>query len=81
LKAAFKVCQGLIKVTPFIVAMEECQLGVTSILGIPTAPRFNVYDIRKKCDVPPLCYDMSPVEKFLERDDVIEKLGVKGRKW
>lgn len=52
-----------------------------TILGIPTAPRFNVYDIREKCEHPPLCYDFSNVDKFLLRDDVIEALGVKGRKW
>lgn len=52
-----------------------------TILGIPIAPRFNVYDIREKCEHPPLCYDFSAVDKFLARDDVIEALGVKGRKW
>lgn len=40
-----------------------------------------MYDIRKKCDHPPLCYDFSNIDKFLARDDVIEALGVKGKKW
>ncbi len=44
-------------------------------------PRFNVYDIRRKCDFPPLCYDFSLTDKFLKRDDVMEALGVTGRKW
>lgn len=50
-------------------------------MGNPLSPKFNVYDIRKKCDKPPLCYDFSNVDKFLAREDVIEALGVKGRKW
>ena len=81
LKGAFKVCQGLIKTGIWFLAMEECQLGVTGILGLPTAPRFNVYDIRLKCEKPPLCYDFSAIDKFYQREDVIAALGVKGRKW
>ena len=81
LDGAFKVCQGLIDTGVWLVAMEACQLAVTTILGFPLAPRFNVYDIRKQCDYPPLCYDFSPVENFLKRADVIESLGVQGRTW
>lgn len=54
---------------------------VTTILGVPVAPRFNVYDIRKKCEHPPLCYDFSKVDKFLAQEKIVEKLGTKGRKW
>jgi len=52
-----------------------------TILGLPVAPRFNVYDIRKKCEHPPLCYDFSNVEKFLLREDVVKALGTQGRSW
>ena len=60
---------------------------VTSILGVPVAPRFNVYDIRflnkiiirEKCEKPPLCYDLSATDDILARDDIKEILGVKGR--
>ena len=45
-------------------------------LGNPLKPKFNVYDIRRKCDFPPLCYDLSAVSKFLAREDVKEALGV-----
>ena len=81
LEGAFKACQGLIKTGLWPVAMEECQVGVTAILGLPVAPRFNVYDIRKKCDKPPLCYDMSPADNLLARDDIKQILGVTGRSW
>jgi len=63
------------------VALEFCQLLVTSILGLPFAPNFNVYDIREKCDKPPLCYDMSAADNLLGQADVKEILGVKGRGW
>lgn len=81
LKGAFAACQALIKTKIWPVALEECQLAVTAILGLPFAPRFNVYDIREKCDKPPLCYDMSPADNLLHRDDIKSILGVKGRGW
>lgn len=81
LEGAFAACQGLIDTGIWLAAMEECQLAVTTILGFPLAPRFNVYDIRKQCDYPPLCYDFSPISNFLLRNDVIESLGVQGRSW
>lgn len=44
-------------------------------------PNFNVYDIRDKCEAPPLCYDFSPAEKMLNDPSIQEVLGVKGRGW
>jgi len=49
------------------------------ILGNPLNPRFNVYDIREKCDTPPLCYDFSPVDKLMLSADIEKILGVPGR--
>jgi len=69
-KAAMVVCQGLIKTGVWPVALEECQLGLTPIIGIPVAPAFNLYDIREKCSHPPLCYDFEPMDKFLAQDKV-----------
>lgn len=40
----------------------------------------NVYDMREKCKVPPLCYDFSAVTTFLNDEGVQQKLGAKG-KW
>ena len=45
------------------------------------SPAFNVYDIRRKCDVPPLCYDFSNMDKFIAREDVRKELGVADRPW
>jgi cathepsin A (carboxypeptidase C) len=81
LKAGFAGCQGLIETHVWPVALEFCQLLTTAILGNPTNPRFNVYDIREKCDKPPLCYDMSPADNLLAQDSIKEVLGVKGRDW
>jgi len=61
--------------------MEECQLGMEAILGNPIAPRFNVYDIREKCDKPPLCYDMSPADNLFKEAAILKVLGVEGRSW
>lgn len=52
-----------------------------AILGSPINPKFNVYDIREKCDKPPLCYDFSAADTLLARADVLAALGVTGRSW
>jgi len=81
LKGAFKGCQLLIQSKIWPLALEFCQIFVEVILGNPIAPRFNVYDIREKCDKPPLCYDMSPADNLLGQDDIKKILGVEGRSW
>ena len=35
-----------------------------------------MYDIRKECTYPPLCYDFSQVDKFLARSDIRAELGI-----
>ena len=84
LKASFAECQNMItssNSSNYIYALEFCQLTMTTILGNPLAPRFNVYDVRKGCDVPPLCYNLSNSDRFLNNATVQAKLGVSGRKW
>jgi cathepsin A (carboxypeptidase C) len=81
LSGAFKICQGLLKTRLWPIAFYECQLASTTVLGFPLAPNFNVYDIRRKCDNPPLCYDFSNMDKFIAREDVRKELGVAERSW
>ncbi|EGR32735.1 serine carboxypeptidase family protein, putative [Ichthyophthirius multifiliis] len=82
LKGAFYICKQMIKYNiPFVLTMKECQMSVEAIMGNPMKPKFNKYDIREKCDVPPRCYDFSQISKFLMRQDVIGLLGVQGRQW
>jgi len=81
MKEGLKGCQILIESGVWPVALEYCQIFVTSILGNPLAPAFNVYDIREKCDKPPLCYDMSPADNLLMKKDIKKLLGVEGRSW
>ena len=83
LKASFAECVNLINngktQDDQVYALEVCQLTMASILGNPLAPSFNVYDIRKKCDVPPLCYNLSNSDRFLNNATIQAKLGVTGR--
>lgn len=81
LKTALEGCQVLIKSGIWPVALEYCQLMVEAILGNPIDPRFNVYDIREKCEKPPLCYDFSPADNLLKTAAVQKVLGVEGRSW
>lgn len=78
-KAAFVVCQTLIKTGANKIAYDTCELAVDSILGNP--PKWNVYDIRLPCSTPPLCYDLSFVDTFLTQSSVLQALGVSGRPW
>lgn len=81
LEYGFDVCNFLVDTGLWPVAFFECSLVMQTVVGIPFAPNFNVYDIRIPCEKPTLCYDMDNAEKFLKRDDVQEILGVKGRRW
>lgn len=61
LQLAYKACQASILTKIWILSTYLCQIPEIAIIGFPLLPRFNVYDIRKKCTNPPLCYDLSPV--------------------
>ena len=41
----------------------------------------NVYDVREKCAIPPLCYNFTNVDNFLAQPEVIQALGVQGHNW
>merc|ERR1712060_278987 len=73
----FKACQGLIYESQHkesrvldVAALEFCQILADTCIGNPLSPHFNVYDIRIPCDTPPLCYDFSASDTFLNREDV-----------
>lgn len=81
LDAGFAFCRILVKNNIPGIDLVICNLLMQSVLGDPFDPKFNVYDIRKKCDVPPLCYDFSALDKYLNRLDVRKELGVEDRRW
>ncbi|KAK4286415.1 hypothetical protein QN277_002973 [Acacia crassicarpa] len=56
-------------------AFNYCEKNVfEKILAV--AGNINYYDIRKKCDKGPGCYDFSSMEAFLNKKEVREALGV-----
>jgi len=64
---------------------HPCMEAVTFCQSIPgmilqAAGNVNVYDIRKQCTYPPLCYDFSAADAFLNSPDTQKMLGV-SRKW
>ena len=81
LQTGFRFCRILMEYNIPYFNLVVCNYLTQSVLGNPINPRFNVYDIRRKCDVPPLCYDFSDMETYLNREDVQAALGVGGRKW
>jgi serine carboxypeptidase-like clade 4 len=54
-----------------------CNLIVAAIQG--GGDNFNVYDVRKKCDVQPLCYDFSPLDKLAASTEFQKSLGVNAK--
>jgi len=54
-------------------AFVVCNMGLTSPYQ---ATGLNPYDIRKKCEHPPLCYDFSNVGEFLNLESTKQALGV-----
>jgi len=54
-------------------AFLVCNLGLTSPYQ---ATGLNPYDIRKECEVPPLCYDMSHIENWLNLESTKKALHV-----
>ncbi len=61
-------------------AVEFCQTIPSSLLEA-AGYDVNVYDVRKPCAVPGLCYDFSRVEKFLNSPSTRAALGVGERAW
>lgn len=54
-------------------AFLVCNMGLTSPYQ---ATGLNPYDIRKKCEVRPLCYDFSYIQKFLNLESTKQALNV-----
>jgi cathepsin A (carboxypeptidase C) len=87
MKAATPACVASIKacndpssknVTQTCLASYE---GCNLMSQIPyQASGKNPYDMRIKCQVPPLCYDFSNVETYLNNADIQKTLGV-SKKW
>ncbi len=51
--------------------MDACNIILETIMV--EGGNFNVYDIRKNCTYPPLCYDLSNADKFLAVKFYFEK--------
>lgn len=71
-KAGYSLCTKLIQTNKWPLAMVQCQASTEKLLK-----GLNPYDIRLKCDVPPLCYNQTNIFNFLNREDVQKELGVR----
>jgi len=77
-------------VKPCVEAIKSCNAGSTAgclsaflicayAENVPYQfTGMNVYDMREKCKVPPLCYDFSQITTFLNDADTKAKIGAKG---
>lgn len=76
-KPLFFVCSWLV---PLPAAKDFCHEAEVAIVGSTGGPSFNIYNIRAPCEGA-LCYDMTRITKFLNREDVKVALGVPDRTW
>lgn len=81
--SAVPKCQALIKKCndgDSVVDRFACQAAFVVCNTAETSPYsmtgLNPYDIRKTCDIQPLCYDFSNIETFLNLDSTREALHV-----
>ncbi|KAI6659309.1 Serine carboxypeptidase S10 family member 1-like [Oopsacas minuta] len=76
-------CLALIDAGSLVEAMDACSLYMEAVLKaaeLHEKRSMNVYDVRIPCGSPPLCYDFSNVDAFLNSADVQAALGV-NRSW
>jgi len=50
-------------------------------IALQAAGNINVYDVRKQCTYPPLCYNTDYITRYLNQAAIRKKLGVGDRKW
>ena len=75
-------CTGdsLVSKAACIAALTICQETIVAPI-LSEAGNINVYDVREECKYPPLCYDFSNLDKYINQDSVRKALGVGNRTW
>jgi len=62
-------------------AMIACSgMYMKSASGL-NAKNLNQYDVRNKCQKPPMCYDFSDVQSFVDQPEIRQVLGVPAIEW
>jgi len=77
--ADYVTCADDIKRKDYASAFFDCN-GVFSDV-VEGTDNVNYYDIRKKCNPAPLCYDMTNIVTYLNLPSTRQKLGVGDRTW
>jgi cathepsin A (carboxypeptidase C) len=80
-KAAFKACQVLIDNNAGVAAVAACKAASTILIGDPSTPWFNPYNISKDCKDKSCKPDWSAMGPFLAREEIKYIFGVGDRKW
>jgi len=71
---AYQQCKSDLDSQDYADAFYDCTSVFDTVLEY--AGNINYYDIRKQCNPPPLCYDMSAITNYLNLPAVQAKLGV-----
>jgi len=75
----FAKCKADVNAGYYSEAFFDCNAVFQTVLNY--AGNINYYDIRKKCTVPPLCYDTSFIGDYLNQPAVRQQLGVGNIVW
>jgi len=82
--AALETCLAIIDTGAWPAAFLECQVyteGVLVAMGLSLGYVPNPYDFLIACDDPPLCYDFSLLDAWVQLPAVQKALGVEGQSW
>jgi len=75
----YETCKQDIEAKNWGSAFYDCNMVLETALQY--AGNVNVYDIRKKCNPQPLCYDLSAISNYLDQASIRKKLGVGNIAW
>jgi len=70
----FQQCQTDVNNGDYSDAFDDCNMVFDDVLNY--AGNINYYDVRKQCNPPPLCYDLSDITEYLNLPAVQQHLGV-----
>ena len=78
LKEQATLCGQLVEKSDFGRAFNVCTNMLSQIVRQNNT---NVYDIRERCEMPPLCYNFTSLDRLMRQEDVQQALGVHKRPW
>mmetsp|Transcript_11692 Transcript_11692/g.40417 ORF Transcript_11692/g.40417 Transcript_11692/m.40417 type:complete len:212 (-) Transcript_11692:357-992(-) len=83
MRAAASVCVANIQLCQSKDAFCETAFAICGLSQVSPVQMtgINLYDVRQRCETPPLCYDFSNINKFFQLPKVLNELGTGPHLW